>query len=553
MTSLPKVAAILVAAVCVFPATAPAQQLLQDAKLGFKLKAPNDFNKVPLQNDEEWIVARWISARSYYAQLKDGFTTDEKIELSVIAFPVSKTKTGGDNTNGGAVDLSKSSVFILKNPYKDYQAYLKGTFHEGGYYVAKDDKAEVEGIQVQTLDIKVEKLVTAPKKVLTWIFKCDDAEFAVQFELLESAYPKLKGEIEACMRSFRRIPKDANAAGGSGAGTRPVVENTGDLTPAQRAARRREQETQAQEKYTKGLTEGWAAKKYGRVFIMSHTSDEKYAVATAANANAVLDFLDSNFGFLGPGEYVRSPVIRICKDFDEMRLYDKGGGSGVGVAITSGDSLPRFIWDREITTYRDTYSAGAQWGDRALEEVFTHWISEHDEHALDRMPTWLVWGLERCFRMSKAKGGKLEFFNDSDERVAISQAVHAGKLTKFSDLVKLESTALGSNRGRDYECAAATRFLLTGPKKAKDALQAYLVAVAKIARRDEEELRKSQKSSGDPKPKTIEEEDARFKDQNSKRAGAEKSNLEEVFKAAFGTWTDADWKSFESVYEKSLN
>jgi hypothetical protein len=547
MVSRPAIAAILAAVVCVVPAPASAQELLQDTKLGFKLKAPSGFNKVPLQNDEEWIVAKWISTRSYYAQSKDGFSTDQKIELTVIAFPTAKVKTKPEAEKVDPADLSKMT-FLLKNPFKDYQNYLKETFHEGGYYVAKDDKAEVEGIPVETLDIKVEKLVVVPKKILTWIFRCEDAEFAVQFELVEAAYPKLKGEIEACMRSFRRIAKDA--AAGSGKETKPTIENTADLTPAQRAARRRELETQAQEKYTKGLTEGWTAKKYGRVFVLSHT-DEKYASTIAASANAVLDYCDSNLGFLGSGEYVRSPVIRICKDRDEMHLYDKGGGSGV--VVTVGDSLPDFIWDREITTFKDTYNAGAQWGEPALEEVFVHWMREHDEHAYGRLPVWLRWGLDRCFRMSKAKGGKLDFFNDSDERVAISQAAHGGKLAKFEDLVKMDYAALSSNRARENECAAATRFLLTGPKKAKDALQAYLVAVSKIARRDEEEFKKSLKANPEAKPKTIEEEDAKFKEANSKKLGAEKANLDEVFKAAFGTWTEADWKSFESVYEKSLN
>ena len=543
-------AAFLVAAVCVVSAPAKAQQLLQDTRLGLKLKAPTDFNKVPLKNDEEWIVARWISTRTYYAQAKDGFSTDQKTELSVIAFPTSKVTTKGEDQKPAPVDLTKPTVFFLKNPYKDYQTYLKETYHEGGYYVVKDDKAEVEGIQVETLDIRVEKLVVVPKKILTWIFKCEDAEFAVQFEMLEAAYPKLKGDIEACMKSFRRIPKDAAAA--AGASPRPAVEITGELTPAQRTARRREQETQAQEKFTKGLTEGWTAKKYGRVFILNH-SDDKYAATIAATANAILDFLDANVGYLGPGEYVRAPVIRICRDADEMHLYYQGGGPSVGVVISPVDQLPEFIWDREITTYKDNFNVGAQWGEPAFESVFVHWMCEHDEHAYGRTPAWLRYGLERAFRMSKSKGGKLDFFNDSEERVEISQATHAGKLTKLEDLAKMESSAIRSARGKEYECTAAARFLLTGPKKAKDALQTYLVAVAKIARRDEEEFRKSLKGRPESRPKTIEDEDKQFREQNSKKVGAEKANLDEMFKAAFGTWSDADWKSFESIYEKSLN
>jgi hypothetical protein len=94
--------------------------------------------------------------------------------------------------------------------------------------------------------------------------------------------------------------------------------------------------------------------------------------------------------------------------------------------------------------------------------------------------------------------------------------------------------------------------MLTGPKKAKDALQAYLGAVNKIAEKDREERKKASKTMGDSRAKTIEEEDAKYKEANTKRRDAEKVHLQEVYTAAFGTWSDGDWKAFQSAYEKSF-
>jgi hypothetical protein len=537
MASLSTMAAFIVAVVCVAPAPAPAQELLQDARLGIKLKAPDGFTKVPLKPDEQWIVARWISDRAYYQNDKSGFSVDHKPELNVIAFPSDKVKEKVDVVKSGTGEQS-TTTFILKNPFKDYRDYLKRTYNDGGFFIAKEDKAEVEGIAVECLEIKVEKMTFGgPRKIVTWIFKNDDADFAIQFELVENAWSKLKGDVTSCMRSFRRIPKDGKAAPSGPTLTENPFEKTGDMTPAQRAARRRESEVKTQEKFTKGLPDGWFGKKYGRVLVLSHV-DDKYAAKVAESANAVLDYLDQNFGYVGPGEYVRAPVVRICKDYDEYHVYWKGGGGF-------------WSFDRELITYKDSSSL-QDTTNNITRDCCEHWFREHDLDLYNAMPAWLEIGLGRCFYMSRAKGGKLDFFNDSWERVGMNQQVRSGKLSKIQDLVKMDPDTLRNDQNRYDECAAVARYFMTGPKKAKETLHAYLNAIGVIARRDEEEEKKKVKQISGGSAKTVEEEDAKFKEQRTKMRDAEKAHLEEVYKSAFGTWTDADWKSLQSSYEKSL-
>ena len=163
----------------------------------------------------------------------------------------------------------------------------------------------------------------------------------------------------------------------------------------------------------------------------------------------MLDYLETNLGYVGAGEYVRAPVIRICKDSDEMRVYDKGGQSGGFAVITTGGGRPHFVFDREITTYKDTNGVGYRWGDSTLASVAEHWVRERDEDLYQDTPSWLQIGLTNVFGMSRSKGGKLEFYNDSDERVTLSQAVHSGKLAKIQDLVKMDQETLWNDRGHE--------------------------------------------------------------------------------------------------------
>jgi len=116
----------------------------------------------------------------------------------------------------------------------------------------------------------------------------------------------------------------------------------------------------------------------------------------------------------------------------------------------------------------------------------------------------------------------------------------------------MDPETLRNDQNRYDECAAAARFFMTGPKKARDTLKAYINAIGVIARRDEEEEKKKGKQPGDAKPKSVEDEDAQFKAQRSEMRDKEKVHLEEVYKSAFGTWSDADWKTLQSTYEKSL-
>jgi hypothetical protein len=549
------------AAMFALVSTAPAQEVHQDAKLGFKIRSPKDFSKVPLKPEEEWIVARWLSDRVYTQVDKEGggYSAEQKPEMYVIAFPHNAEKVKEEKVGTGTGGKGEITIISVKNPFKDYDDYLKRTYSEGGFYKSVDEKAEIEGVAVQCLEYKVEKLSRGgPRRIVAWIFKGDDADFAVQFEMFESTWPKLKPEILSSLRSFRRIkagdakdPKDAkDTQGDKSSGLPGVLRNREleELTPAQRASRRRDLAKAEQEKAAKGLPKEWFAKKIGRVFVLSHT-DEKTADRVASECSSILDWLDTNLGYIGPGEYVREPIVRICKDSDEEQFFRKGGEGS---------------WTRgtEIVTHKDT--SGSAFGGESgwvKQEIAQHWFQERDNELYREMPAWLEWGITALFEHCAPKGKSLEFYPDSYSRVRVAQMVKAGTFVPLQDLMKKDGEDLrgGASRGPDEkgspydECTHVVRFLLTNSKKSKDAFKAYLDALTPVIHEHDEKRKKEMEGKvADKAPTSEEEEDAQFKAKSKERFERDKTLLTDVFTRAFGTWSDADWKPLEREFRKNF-
>ena len=65
----------------------------EDARCGFKLKPPKDWEQVPLKVDEGWHVAKYLSKREYFWTDKDGgWTWTHKPQLTAIAFSPDSTR-----------------------------------------------------------------------------------------------------------------------------------------------------------------------------------------------------------------------------------------------------------------------------------------------------------------------------------------------------------------------------------------------------------------------------------------------------------------------------
>ena len=526
-----------------FALVAPARGDFKDERLGMTIQTPKGWTTLPMSVDERWKVAKYISDKSYFWTEKGSYTWEHKPSMEVIAFVAAavkeKVKVEKKQDKNGNVDLR---VFI-ENPYKDYKDFLTRRYQGGGWFVSKEEETKLGEIAVTSYEIKVEKLsYDGPKRILAWVYHVPDVDIAVQFEVLENAVEKLKGECTRCLRSFKVTAR----AGGPlyEASTPSTIELWSEqdkLTPDERKVRRQGMEQKSHEKAAKSVPDGWTAKKIGRFMVLNH-ADEKFAKLVVDQAEAVWQWLDATFPFIGKDEYVRAPILRICKNQQEQNAYARGG-----------DYFSRN--DLEITTCQDfggKTSWEMEWVNRRVKDV---WFRDRDWDLSAAMPGWLQEGLDHFVGNIHVKNGKPDFTTDYYNKDEVRERQREGKLTPVKELMMLTQRDMWSDFTKQRQSAALVGFFLTGKaareKRTKELLPDYMRNLQTIVK----DLKKESETgtgAAEKKPQTEEEEDAMFKSRQQGYKAKEQHLLEESFQRTFAGWSADDWKRFEEAFQKSL-
>lgn len=521
-------------------ATAAPGAYHQDDRLGYKIRVPRDWETVPIQVDEQWIVAKFLSDKADYYTDPEGWTFDHKPIMTSIAFVT-------EIVEGSGIEKSESdegALFIeIKNPYKDYPDYLRRTYSGGGWYVSDEEEDDVKGVKVTKMEIKVEKLtMTGPRRIVTWVYHLEGVDVAVQFEMIEDSYDDHKREVFACLKSFREVPRTTGSLApvttGDGIG-RFVDESK--MSPDEREAHRQEIERVHHEKAKEGLPEGWTAKEMGPFLVINHV-DDKYAKKVVAHAEAVWKWLDKTFPYIGEDEYVPRPIIRICKNRDEESAFRSGDWFGMGI---------------EIVTHKDV-GAGAlsyefEWVNKRILSI---WFNYHDRDLFSALPHWLDSSLSQVLGTARASRSSLEFQEDDWERERLREAVRGESLTPPRTLMTLGASDFYEGEHRSTESAALLRFFLTGAasrnRRTKTVLEDYIKNLRAVITEIQEE-RASRTPEEYQAPETEEEEEERYRAQRQAWKDRESELLTQVFERTFGEWDDRDWATFDKVYYKSLD
>lgn len=531
---------------------APAGDAYENVDFGFKFRPPKDWAQMPQQSDEQWQVVKYLSDKTYFWTDKaGGWTYEFKPELTVVAFVTELTRKKAE-VERKQEDGKDTITVLLRNPYKDYLDWLKGTYSGGGYYVSEEKDLELEGVKVHVYDIKVEKLARGgPKRIVTWIYKQADVDFALQIEVLEDSLPKVKKLMEDAFRSFRVVPRTGTGLPGVSTGEKIVVEDVSKLTPKQREERRRGSERKAQEKALKGLPEGWSSFKTKRLLVLYHT-DEKFARRVAAQAESVFTWLETTFPFVGPEEYVRMPVLRICKDNDEYNAFWSGG-----MWFTFGDRSP------EIIAYDDQSGFQTGWAvTRVNQELASYWLHERDMELYYAFPRWLVEGLQETIGNARSDKttGKLEFRPDDWGRDEVRELVRSGTAIRPRDMLRQTFESFIGKSGEawfdnGWQAGAFVLYLTAGPgakdPRTKELLSQYIRNLKQVVL----DMKAADEASGDTpreKPKTEEEEEAQFKANSELWRKREQALLDQTFERTFRSWSDKQWDGVEQAYFKSL-
>ena len=521
------------------PATAAPGAYHEDAKFGYKIKTPREWRHIAMGADEKWISTKYLSDKAYrWMDKETGSSAEFKPVMQVIVFIDDVVKKRGVETE----EDEEGTLWIsLNNPYKNYEDFLKRTYSGGGWYVSAEEEGELKGVKVTKYEIKVEKLTyTGPKRIVSWVFHTDDVDYAVQFEVLENSYKKLKSDMYACLKSFKLIKREGSMTDVT-TGKSVRLKDESELSQDDRTAQRKQTESAAHNKARNALPDDWSVEEMGRFLVLNH-ADKKYAKKTVAHAEAIWDWLDKNFAYIGTDEYVRRPILRICADADEENAFRSG--------TSWGDSL-------EIVTHEDKGSGAMSWElEYVNNRIYEIWFNHRNGDLYSAMPYWLKSGLKQVLGTARAKGSKLEFKVDDWEREGLRESAKKEELTPPRELVTLSRDKFYENRNRQKQSAAFIRFLLEGKsKKTRKVLEDYLRNLQEVVKETQEQEKKDRaanKGTVPDRPETEEEEEAAFKKRREGFEAKESEFLQAVFDRTFGDWSDKDWARIEKLFFKSI-
>lgn len=540
--------ALAVAALLPSPALADVHQ---DEDLGFQVAVPRGWKRIPLPVDEEYIVAKYLCDRSYTS--KDGYSHTP--DMRVIYFsprrlqkPKVEARVGED---GSTVTIEGLAG---RKAYKDYVDYLKDNSY-GGYYVAKEEKVRINGIDADWIEVKFEKLTT-PRRGLAVVFHRDvGADYAVQFEVLEEQWDKLNRDFGAVLRTFKFTAPKKDLAGGTAtgpgtkppdgpeAGTDPSKPKEKDPDTPESRRRRRDALYEKELAHARStLSKGWKEARSRNFTAFTHV-DDKYTKRVLDQAEAVRAWLEKTFDEIGDG--LPGPVIiRICESADEERSFrDASSGSGWGRGVS-------------LTTHKDL-SAGSQssefqWVNRF---VMRYWFAEKAPDMTAAMPYWVEGGLDQFVMTAVLKGGRIDFKPDTWELELLRNSSRSGKIASPKALVHAANEDYQRIENALAQTGAFVRFLLDGPgaadRRTRGKLIEYMKNLGAYVREREKEAKEKEGKEEEPEAATEEEEEERFRKRQQEWKKRERELLEEVAKRTFDL-DDAGWAAVDRLWRKTV-
>lgn len=312
------------------------------------------------------------------------------------------------------------------------------------------------------------------------------------------------------------------------------------------------------------LAPEWTAFDTERMLVLSHT-DEKKARRVVAHAAGVLDLLDQQISALGPEEYMRRPILRVCSDSEERGSMVRQRGASTWLRTSL-----------EVLACPDDEGPGSHSLGALNRELLRHHLSEHASETYLAMPAWLRSGLDAWIEGAYVdKHGKLEFHPDAWERDELSMQRQGGRGIPPIELFRMTEAKLTGDaaRGRYAQTDALVRYLFS-EECAKSALTRNLVPsylgslqaivaekseairaradglIAEAAEKAEEEPSAETETAPGPPP-SPEEALAGWR----RRAWmeAERELVEELWFRTFRSFEEKDWKSFEKGFAKFID
>ncbi len=502
----------------------------KDEQRGFQVKPPAGWTQIPIATSQEWIVAKYLSNREYRDK-KEGYT--HRPEFQVILFPDAVTK------QRGAKVTRKGNKLLLrvKNPYRNFDAYMKATA-SGGYYLLDDKDATINGIKVSCRRYKFEKL-TAQRIGYAWIFEGRDAKWVLYGEALESHVKKLEMLFKKSFKTFKFIQRRGSITQGGTTGSGLVEIDTADgnskESPEEIFRKREARFDREVRRASAALPSGWRVQKSRNFVALTHV-DKKYTTKVLKRAEAIRKWLEKEFSFL-EGPKAGRTIIRICRDQAEESSFSRTGG---------GFRMDDF----EIVTHKpmgqDSWESG--WINRS---IVSNWFRARNRNLAWGMPTWLSSGLSTVLGQAEIKGNRIKLKPSVWEKTSMRELAREDKIARPREFMTLSWKEFNRIEHATSQSGTFVRFLLAGPRsRVKGVLEAYMKAIIEVAAEEEAKAKaeREKERAASNRELTEEEQEAeeerRFRERNSKKD----DRLKRVFERAFKDWSESRWKKFESSY-----
>jgi hypothetical protein len=518
----------------------------EDPTLGFKIRVPDKWTFVPVDLDEKWIVAKYLSNREFSAKLSGGTF---KPDMVVTHFSPEKAKLMEKTETRGDTTYTQKSVITFR-AYKDW---FDQTMQASGLgYTYDVEKVETVGdIQVTRLEMSVTKTNQKVLKVYAWVFdrKSDQSSIAVQFRQLPDWVEKVATDFDRSAKTFKFTAAAASNANGDDDLDAPMWmrdrSKWRELSVSERENIRKGLEVKRRERTLAHIPDGWTTQdsRTKRLTALSH-ADKKYTQQVLDVADATWDWLDKRFGVLSD-DYVMCGLIRICKDYDEYQSY-------LGKSV-DGDSFSET--NREIVDYRERAMGNAGGQFRGLVRGLTSsYLYDKDMWIYENQPDWLAQGLARYLSSAELEGKKLVFKSATEERVALREAERAGSLRTFNEVISTPSDDWPRERETAQRYVAHTgamiRFLES--KEAEKLkvfdkfMTRYLQAVVKVA-----EQWYAEHPAGQQQALTEAEEEQKAKERGKRGKEQRKYILDAVNKEV-ANFSAKEWQLIEAAWKKWL-
>ena len=313
---------------------------------------------MPISVDEKWIVAKYLADKAVTIKKGEYTGCEQKPQLRVIVFSdeARKFKPAEVKKEKEEDGTKISALKDAEIPYKDYKDYIKRNGQEGGFFFACEKEAKLGDIPCWQYEIKFEKL-TVPRHVVTWVFRGDAADYAVEYEVLEDHWEKFQpiflGRRSSRSSSSSARPRTSATGGTTGAASRRCEarqEARGLEGAVRQGARRSPQEHRGTrfQRAKEKLPPGWTTKNSAHFLVLTH-ADAKTPTRSSTRPSAAAT---GSTRTSRPQRRIRvRAVIRVLR---RLRRSTRRSHQGSDDAFDTNS--------REIVTYKDANMGGRRSG-----------------------------------------------------------------------------------------------------------------------------------------------------------------------------------------------